>query len=111
MAYENSANYCAIQKVFGVNFVTSKVVSFQMLYKKDVNRVSRIGPRNRDLFKSICYIATVAEYNKQKKQLSEIANIFPDISQWVTWWDARKYHMFPAFQMFWLLKCHIGQKW
>ena len=26
MVHENSANYCAMQKVFGVNFVTSKVV-------------------------------------------------------------------------------------
>ena len=27
---ENCANYCAIQKVFGLDFVTSKVVSCQM---------------------------------------------------------------------------------
>ena len=38
------ANYCATQKVFGLYFVTSKVVSFQMHYKNDVHRVSfRIG--------------------------------------------------------------------
>ena len=58
---------CAIQKVFRVNFVTSKVVSCQMHFKNDVNRVSfRTGPSYRDLFKNICYrmcsIATMAEY-------------------------------------------------
>ena len=58
----------------------------------------------RDLFKSICHkicsVATVAEYNKKKKWLYEIANIFPNISQWLTWWDTKNYHMFPAFRCF-----------
>ena len=40
----------------------------------------------------------MAEYNEQKHWLDETANIFSDIYQWVTWWDARKYHMFPAFR-------------
>ena len=67
----NSANYCAIEKVFGVNFVTSNVVSCQMHYKNDVNRMSFItGLSNRDLFKSICYgmcsVATLVEYNEKK---------------------------------------------
>ena len=72
MVNENGANYCAIQKVFGLDFVTSKVVSCQMHYKNDVNRVSfRIGPSYRDLFKSICHgmcsVAIVAECNEKKK--------------------------------------------
>ena len=88
MVDEKGANYCAIHKVFGLNFVTSKAVSCQMHYKNDVNRMSfRIGPSYRDLFKSICYgmcsVATVAEYNEKKKWLDEIANIFPGISLWL----------------------------
>ena len=72
MFYENSANYCVIQRDLGVIFVTSKVFSCQMHYKNDVNRVFfRIGPSYRDLFKSICHgmcsIATVAEFNKKMK--------------------------------------------
>ena len=35
---------------------------------------------------------------RKKKWLVEIANIFPDITSWVNWWNARKYHMFPAFR-------------
>ena len=57
----------------------------------------------RDLFKNICHemccIATVGEYEK-KKWLEEIANIFPQISSYINWWDARKYHMFPAVRCF-----------
>ena len=56
-----------------------------MHYKNDVNRVSfRIGLSYRDLFKNIfyriCSITAMTEYNKQRKWLDEIANIFPDIS-------------------------------
>ena len=86
MVYKNCANYCAIQKVFGLDFVTSKVASCQIYYKNDVS--FRISPSYRDIFKGICYgmcsIATVAEYNKKQKWLDEIANIFPDISWWLT---------------------------
>ena len=34
MVDENGANYCAIRKVFGLEFATSKVCSCQMHYKK-----------------------------------------------------------------------------
>ena len=76
-----------------------------MHYKNDVNRASfRISDSYTDLFKSICYemcsIATIAEYKEKKKWLDEIANIFPNITACITWWDARKYHMFPAFRHF-----------
>ena len=70
MVDENGANYCAIQKVFGLDFVTSKVVSCQMHYKNDVNRVSfRISESYRDLFRSICHemcsTATVARVQQE----------------------------------------------
>ena len=48
----------------------------------------------------MCSIASIEEYKKQKQWLDDIANIFPDISQLVTWWDAREYHIFPAFRCF-----------
>ena len=104
MVDENSANYCAIRKVFGFDFVTSKVVSCQMHYKNDVNRASfSISNSYRDLFKNICHklcsISTVGKYEK-KKWLDEIATIFLDITSWINWWDARKYHMFPTFRLF-----------
>ena len=54
MVDENGANYCAIRKVFGLEFATSKVVSCQMHYKNDVNRASlMIGDTYKDVFKNI----------------------------------------------------------
>ena len=103
MVDENDANYCTIRKVFGLEFATFKVVSCQMHYKNDVNRASlKISDSYKDVFKNICHkmclVTTVAEYNDRKKQLEEIANIFPQISSLINWWDARKYHIFPAFR-------------
>ena len=103
MVDENGANYCAIRKVFGLEFTMSKVVSCQMHYTNDVNRPSlKIGDSYKDVFKNICHkicsVTILAEYNDRKKQLEEIANIFPQITSWINWWDARKYHIFPAFR-------------
>ena len=103
MVDENGANYCTIRKVFGLEFATSKVVSCQMHYKNDMNRASlKIGDTYKDVFKSICCkmcsVTTIAEYNDRKKQLEEISVIFPQITSWINWWDARKYHIFPAFR-------------
>ena len=81
-----------------------------MFCKNDVNRVSfRIGPSYRDLFKSICHgicsIATVAEYNEKRKWLHEIANIFPDISQWQMPGSVT----FPAFRYFSYLSVTLAE--
>ena len=46
----------------------------------------------------MCFVTTVAEYNDRKKQVEEIGNIFPQITSWISWWDARKYHIYPAFR-------------
>ena len=72
MVDENSANYCTIRKVFGLEFATSKVVSCQMHYKNYVNRESlKIVDSYKDVFKNICHemcsVTAVAEYNDRKK--------------------------------------------
>ena len=112
MSNDNGTNYCPIKQAFGANFITSKVVICQ----NDINWVSfRIGLRYRDLFKSICYgmcsIAIMAEYNKQKQWLDEIANMFPDISQLDHMVGCQKVSYVSCIQIFWLLKCNIGQMW
>ena len=92
-----------MKMVFGLEIATSTVVSCQKHYKNNVNRSSlKIGYSYKDLFKNICHemcsITTVAEYSNRKKWLEEIANIFPQITSWINWWDARKYHIFPVFR-------------
>ena len=72
MVNENSTIHCMIRQVFGVNFMTSDVVSCWMHYMNDVNRLSfKTGPSYRNFFKGICYgmcsVATMAEYNESKQ--------------------------------------------
>ena len=72
MVDENGANYCTIRKVFGLEFATSKVVSYQMHYKNDMSRASlKIGDTYKDVFKNVCHemcsFTTIAEYNDRKK--------------------------------------------
>ena len=90
MVDENGANYCTIRQVVGLHFATSKVVSCQMHYKNDINKVFfRIGVSYKDNFESmsyeICTIATVSQYNEWKQWLDEITNLLPNISWWVEW--------------------------
>ena len=103
MVVENGTNYCAIKEVFDVDFMVSKVVSWQIHYKSDVNKASlRLGVSVIDEFKNICNrmctVTIVTQYNEQNKVLDEIANLFPDMATWVAKWNARKYHIFLAFR-------------
>ena len=84
MVDENGTNYCTIKEVSGIDFMTFKVVICQMHYKKTVSKASlRIRVGFRDEFKNrcnmICKVATVPQYNEQKKQLDETANLFLEI--------------------------------
>ena len=105
MVDDNVTNYIAIEELFGVDFLTSKVIRYQMHYKNGVTKASlRLGVSFRGKFKNICNkmctVATVTQYSEQKKLLEEMVNLFPDITRWVAWWDARKYHTFVAFRRF-----------
>ena len=81
MVEKNGANYCTIKEV--VYFLTSKVVSCQMHCQTNVNKASlRLEVSFRDDLKNICdkmcITATVTQYNEQKKQLDEMANLLSD---------------------------------
>ena len=69
MGGENGTSYFAIKQVFGLDFMTSNVVSFQMHYMHDVSKASfRIRVSFKDELKNICHemciIATLAQYNE-----------------------------------------------
>ena len=73
MVDKNSPNYCTRRKVFGLDFVASKVLSCQMHYKNDVIGHPSGLVSYRDLFKNICQemcsIATIGEYNEKKEMV------------------------------------------
>lgn len=105
MVDEAQANYTGVEQVFGWDFRREKVISCQQHYKSNVNLVARqISYTYQHAFKDICFrmcnCATVAEYNTLKSDLDKYVAMFPNIRHWVDWWDARKYHVFPAFRRF-----------
>ena len=105
MVDENGANFKAIMEVFSPQFVASRVVSCQLHYKKSVlQEAAKIPSSYQEQFKNICQnmclVATVEGYNLQKQNLDEFGDKFAVLKNWIRWWHARKYHVFPAFRRF-----------
>ena len=105
MVDENGANFCGVKEEFGLEYAIEKLTSCQLHFKKDLlKQLSNIGESYRDEFYQIgcqlCSAPTVAKYNELQKLLLEFADIFPAIKPWLDFWDARKYHVFPAFRRF-----------
>ena len=105
MADEHGTSFCGVREAFGLDFIMLRVVgNCQMHYRNDVNKASaKVGRSFECGFKKICskvcVVIMIVEYNN-KGYLDEIVNLFPDIERWGTWWDARKYHIFPVFWKF-----------
>ena len=103
MCDEGSANYCAIQQVYGENFTNARVVGCQWHFKNDVNRHSKdVSPDMRELFISLCHklcaCTTVAKYKILKSHLDDIGNMNPAIQRWIQWWDDRRSHIFTPYR-------------
>ena len=102
MCDEGSANYRAIQLVYGDDFMKEHVVGCQWHFKNDTIRKARqVGPDMRDLFtklcKNLCTVTTVARYKIIKSQLDEIAKVYPEITSWIDWWNECRNHIFGPF--------------
>ena len=92
MCDEVSANYRAIQIVYGNDFTKEQVVGCQWHFKNDTIRKARqVGPDMRELFtklcKSLCTVTTVVKYKIIKSQLDEIGKAYPEIESWIDWWN------------------------
>ena len=103
MCDEGSANYRAIQLVYGDDFMKERVVGCQWHFKNDTIRKARqVGPDMRDLFtklcKNLCTVTTVAKYKIIKSQLDEIAKVYPEITSWIDWWNECCKHIFGPFR-------------
>ena len=102
MCEEGSANYRAIQLVYGDDFTNEHIVVCQWHFKNDTIRKARqVGPDMRDLFtklcKGLCTVTTVAKYRIIKSQLDEIAKVYPEITSWIDWWNECHKHIFGPF--------------
>ena len=48
--------------------------------------------------KQLCVVKTVAEFELLFARLKEIAEMFPEVGNFLDWYYARRIHLFPAFR-------------
>ena len=76
-----------------------------MHFKADIlKHMSKMGPSYREEFwKCVCEVCitpTEARYNELMGMLYGLAEFYPEIKNILDFYDARKYHLFPAFRRF-----------
>ena len=105
MVDENGTNFCGVREEFGLGYTLKKVVSCQMHFKADIlKHMSKIGPSYREEFWKcaceLCITPTESRYNEVIHLLYQFAEFYPEIKKVLDFYDARKYHLFPAFRRF-----------
>ena len=105
MVDENGANICGVREEFGLGYTLEKGVSCQMHFKADIlKHMSKIGPSYREEFWKcaceLCITPTESRYNEVTHLLYQFAEFNPETKNVLDFYDARKYHLFPAFRRF-----------
>ena len=85
---EAGANYKAITQVYGPEFSAIRVKGCQWHFKSDVkNHVSKLRPEDQETFlttcNALCDITTVADYNRLKVVLDDLAEKNPEIKPFI----------------------------
>ena len=105
MVDENGANFCGVREEFGLGYTLKKVVSCQMHFKADIlKHMSKIGPSYREEFWKcaceLCITPTESRYNEVIHLQNQFAEFYPEIKKVLDIYDARKYHLIPAYKRF-----------
>ena len=100
---EAGANYKAITELYGAEFSAMRVKGCQWHFKSDVkNHVTKLVPEDQDTFVKTCYamcdVTTVADYNRLKQVLDDLAEQNPEIKPFVMYWDPHRSHIFKPFR-------------
>ena len=100
---EAGANYKAIADVYGTEFSAIRVKGCQWHFKSDVkNYVSKLKPEDQETFVStcnvLCDVTTVADYNRLKLVLDDLAERNPQIKPFILYWDPHKSPIFRPFR-------------
>ena len=96
---EAGANYKAIADVYGTEFSAIRVKGCQWYFKSDVkNHVSKLKPEDQETFVStcnaLCDVTAVADYNRLKLVLDDLAERNSQIKPFILYWDPHESHIF-----------------
>ena len=89
--------------MFGQEFVNKKCVTCQWHFLNKVNeRIHKIGEEYQEEFlekaKQFCVVKTVAEFELLFARLKEIAEMFPEVGNFLDWYYARRNTSVPSLQ-------------
>lgn len=105
MSDEHGGNKNAIRDVFGVQVSKKRHVTCAWHFTSNANKKAREVlklPSDHDLFLGLCKelvdAHTVAKYQDLWADLLEMGEAHPGLKPFLTWWEARKYHIVPAFR-------------
>ena len=97
------SNYGGIRSVFGIDYMTQKVISCQWHFMNVMEQfVYKIPEEDQEEFLQLCHAlckkTTIPEYQLVATRLHQIAQKWPVIISKLNWWHVRRWHVFGAFR-------------
>ena len=103
MCDESGANFQAIRKVFGREFLGHTVSCQWHFWQCAKCHVKDINVHEQETFKSlfneVCYALTANKFEKVSAALGNIC-VQNNIGNWWDWWHTRRFHIVPAYRGF-----------
>ena len=97
------SNYGGIRSVFGIDYMTQKVISCQWHFMNVMEQfLHKIPKEDQEEFLQLCHAlckkTTIPEYQLVATRLHQIAQKWPVIISKLNWWHVRRWHVFRAFR-------------
>ena len=97
------SNYGGIRNVFGLEYMTTKVISCQWHFMHVMEQLVKKLPEEDqeeflELCHSLCKKTTIPEYQLIATRLHQMAQNCPQIISKLNWWHVRRWHVFGAFR-------------
>jgi hypothetical protein len=117
MVDENAANFAAIKKVYGDEW-SKRIITCHFHFLQNArNRSNRlpnddVAEEFMNICKQICDASTMRRYNELVQQMYVLAEQHDntEIPKWYTWWDKRRFHIFPCFRGHFLVNVNLSEQ-
>ena len=105
-----------IRDVYGEAGVL-KTIPCQFHFRQGVERQLRRMPNGLDDIKQefemlamqMLSCITIADYDEIKHRLEQLAALVPSIGNWLQWWSARRYNLFPVFRGYCISSLNLAE--
>ena len=103
MVDSSGANYCAVKLVFGIEYMSQKLISCQWHFMHNMEQLSSEFDEDiKEEFLQLCQellkTTTILEYQLVAGRLKQISDKYPNIRGPLNWWHVRRWHVFGSFR-------------